>query len=188
MEPDAGPVLIAIARAAIARAIDAAFGESCESADWLSEQRATFVTLRKNGNLRGCVGTIEARRALREDVKINAVGAALRDPRFTPVTENELDAIDIEVSVLTPLVRLDIASEEEAIAVLCPFADGIVLEHASARSTFLPQVWGDLPDPAEFLRQLKRKAGLPADYWSGDLRLFRYSVAKWSETARSVVQ
>jgi AmmeMemoRadiSam system protein A len=182
--PDSGPVLLAISRAAIARTLGAQ-AEAREDAHWLADPGATFVTLKKKGELRGCIGSLEARRPLLQDVKSNAVAAAFRDPRFPPVAWGELDELTVEVSLLSPMSSIEFASEEDAITQLRPFEDGVVLVHSGTRTTFLPQVWEDLPHPAEFLRQLKRKAGLPADFWVGDLRLFRYSVWKWSETAPS---
>ena len=180
MTPDTGPILLAIARAAIARSLGRC-AEASEEAPWLAKRGATFVTLKKNGDLRGCVGSLDAQRPLLENVKENAVGAALRDWRFPPVTLGEFDLLRIEVSLLSPLTPMEFGSEEQAIGQLRPFEDGIVLEHSGGRSTFLPQVWEALPHPPDFLGELKRKAGLSAGFWPGDLRLFRYSVSKWSE-------
>jgi hypothetical protein len=181
MAPDAGAVLLSIARAAIARTFGRAL-DTREDAPWLDEAAATFVTLTKHGALRGCIGSLEARRPLLVDVKANALAAAFRDPRFPPVAFNELDALRIEVSLLSPMRAMDFDSEADAAARLRPFEDGVVLEYGHARGTFLPQVWEDLPDPASFLNQLKRKAGLPSSFWAHDLRLYRYTVCKWSET------
>jgi hypothetical protein len=185
MAPDAGTVLLPIARAAIAHNLGADVAAR-EDAPWLGDPGATFVTLRKRGELRGCIGTLEARRPLLADVKSNAVAAAFRDPRFPPVTLLELEAIRIEISLLSPLRPIDFESEEDAVARLRPFEDGIVLEYGAARGTFLPQVWEDLPDPVNFLSQLKRKAGLPSSFWARDVRLFRYAVSKWIETEPAI--
>lgn len=185
MTPDAGTVLLPIARATIARSLGVAVAAR-EDAPWLTELGATFVTLKKSGALRGCIGSLEARRMLLVDVKSNAVAAAFRDPRFPPVTAWELDEIRIEVSLLSPMQPIDFESEDDATARLRPFEDGVVLEYGGARGTFLPQVWEDLPDPAAFLSQLKRKAGLPLSFWASDLRLFRYTVSKWSETEPAI--
>jgi uncharacterized protein len=181
MVPEAGTVLLPIARAAIAHPLGVVLAAR-EEAAWLGEPGATFVTLKKNGELRGCIGSLEAHRPLLVDLKSNAVAAAFRDPRFPAVTHEELDALRIEVSLLSPMSPIDFESEDEAAAHLRPFEDGVVLEYGLARGTFLPQVWEDLPDPANFLEQLKRKAGLPASFWADGLRLFRYTVAKWTET------
>ena len=164
-----------------------AFAPAREDAPWLGEPGATFVTLKKNGALRGCIGSLEARRPLLVDLKSNAVAAAFRDPRFPPLSHEELDEIRIEVSLLSPLAAIEFESEVEALARLRPFEDGIVLEYGARRGTFLPQVWEDLPDPAQFLGELKRKAGLPASFWSDGVRLFRYSVAKYIEAETAAI-
>jgi AmmeMemoRadiSam system protein A len=181
MMPDAGTVLLRIARATIARPLGVELAAP-EDAAWLAEARATFVTLKKNGELRGCIGSLDAERPLLVDLKSNATAAAFRDPRFPPVTSSELDEIRIEVSLLSPLSPIDFESDDDAATRLRPFEDGVVLEYGRARATFLPQVWEDLSDPAQFLAELKRKAGLPPSFWAPDLRLFRYTVSKWSET------
>jgi len=185
MTPDAGTVLLTIARAAIARPLGA-FVAARDDAPWLGEPGATFVTLKKNGALRGCIGSLEARRPLLVDLKWNAVAAAFHDPRFAAVTHAELDEIRIEVSLVSPMQPIDFESEDDALAGLRPFEDGVVLECGSARGTFLPQVWEDLPDPVAFLRELRRKAGLPASFWSDGVRLFRYTVAKYIETEAAI--
>jgi AmmeMemoRadiSam system protein A len=186
MTPDAGTVLLPIARAEIARPLGA-FAPAREDAPWLGEPGATFVTLKKNGALRGCIGSLEARRPLLVDLKSNAVAAAFRDPRFPPLSHEELDEIRIEVSLLSPLAAIEFESEVEALARLRPFEDGIVLEYGARRGTFLPQVWEDLPEPAQFLGELKRKAGLSASFWSDGVRLFRYSVAKYIEAETAAI-
>ena len=180
MMPDAGTVLLRIARATIARPLGVELAAP-EDASWLAAAGATFVTLKKNGELRGCIGSLDAERPLLVDLKSNAAAAAFRDPRFPPVTSSELGEIRIEVSLLSQLSPIDFESEDEAAARLRPFEDGVVLEHGRTRATFLPQVWEDLSDPARFLAELKRKAGLPQSFWAPDLRLFRYTVSKWSE-------
>ena len=147
----------------------------------LDRPGACFVTLSQEGKLRGCIGSLEAWRALREDVRANARAAAFSDPRFPPLAQDELARIRVEVSLLTPPQPLSFAGEEEALRQLRPGVDGVVLEQGSHRSTFLPQVWESLPDPRQFLAQLKIKAGLPPDFRSKDLRLSRYQVQKWKE-------
>jgi AmmeMemoRadiSam system protein A len=181
MTPDAGIVLLPIARAAIARPLGGTVAAP-EDATWLGEPGATFVTLKKSGALRGCIGSLAARRPLLVDVKSNAVAAAFRDPRFPAVSYAELDEIRVEVSLLSPMQAIDFTSEDDALSRLRPFEDGVVLEYGLARGTFLPQVWEDLPDPAKFLSELKRKAGLASSFWAQEVRLFRYTVSKWSET------
>jgi AmmeMemoRadiSam system protein A len=176
-----GETLLAIARAAITRALGLQ-ASADEAEPWLAEHHACFVTLRKNGMLRGCVGSVEASRSLLEDIKRNAVAAALHDSRFPPLRKHELAGTVIEVSLLTPPQALaSAASEAELIAQLEPPLDGVVIELDSKRATFLPQVWESLPEPREFLAELKLKAELPPDFWSRDLRVSRYRVQKWSE-------
>ena len=177
---DQGAVLLPIARASIARALgrDA---EASESAGWLSEPGATFVTLKQGEQLRGCVGSLKAHRPLLEDVKANAQAAAFRDPRFKPLTADEFEATRVEVSLLSPLEPIRFESERDALSQLRPGTDGIVFEYGYHQSTFLPQVWEDLPEPAEFMAHLKQKAGLPPDFWDKDVKLERYAVSKWSE-------
>jgi AmmeMemoRadiSam system protein A len=134
--------------------------------------------------LQGCIGTLEAHRSLAADVAANAVAAALRDPRGRPLRLTELAALDVEVSVLGPLVLLPVRSEAEAIAALRPPTDGAVLRCGARRGTFLPQVWESLPEPREFLRQLKLKAGLPALGWDPLYQLLGYTVKKWQHPGR----
>lgn len=172
-----GPLLIGIAREAIASERD--FEPKTWSEDWLRETGASFVTLKLDDELRGCIGTIDPRRALGDDVAANARAAAYRDPRFPPVSPAERERLEVEVSVLSPRVPMNVASEADALARLRPGIDGVYLEYGHARSTFLPQVWESLPDPVEFLAELKRKAGLPARFWHPDIRLSRYTVEKF---------
>ena len=173
-----GDLLISIAREAIAAGpeprIDFAWDE-----DWLRTPAASFVTLREAGELRGCIGSVDACRPLGDDVARNAHAAAYRDPRFPPVGAAEIPRLDVEVSVLTPRVALAAASEDEALAKLRPGEDGVYLEYQDFRATFLPQVWENLPDPRDFLAELRRKARLPARFWHPELRLSRYGVEKY---------
>jgi AmmeMemoRadiSam system protein A len=131
--------------------------------------------------LRGCIGTLKAHRPLLEDVKANARNAAFRDPRFKPLSTAELDRTTVAISVLSALETLTARDEEEALALLRPGIDGVVFEYGHHRSTYLPQVWEDLPDPHEFLATLRQKAGLPPDFWDAEVKLARYTVSKWSE-------
>lgn len=175
-----GAVLLAIARATIARA----FGlpaQADESAPWLAEPGATFVTLTQDGQLRGCIGCLEACRPLLDDVKANALAAAFRDTRFSPLEEAELERTRIEVSLLSPLQPMVFRDEQEALSQLRPELDGVVLEYGYHRGTFLPQVWEQLPHPVDFLAHLKAKAGLPANFWADGVKLYRYNVEKWKE-------
>jgi AmmeMemoRadiSam system protein A len=172
--------LLAVARDAIAQRLGAG-GVDYIPPSWLQEPGASFVTLTQEGALRGCIGSLEAHRPLLADVRANAVAAALRDPRFPPLRAEELPQTRIEVSLLSAAEDMEIASEADAIARLRPGVDGVVLQFGRARGTFLPQVWESLPRPEDFLAQLKRKAGLPPDFWHDDIRLARYTVRKWRE-------
>ena len=179
---DAGTVLLPIARAAIAGALGRHLVTD-ESAPWLQEPGACFVTLIQHGRLRGCIGSLEARRSLLDDVKANAQAAAFHDSRFSPLTAPELEGTEVEVSLLSALEPMTFDSEAGALAQLRPGIDGVLLEYGRHRSTFLPQVWEQLPQATQFIAHLKSKAGLPAGFWHKDVRLQRYTVSKWSEAA-----
>ena len=140
----------------------------------LTERRATFVTLHKHHQLRGCIGMLEAVRPLAEDIAENAFLAAFRDPRFPPLAADEFDKLDIHLSILTPAEPVSFTSEQELITQLQPGIDGLILEEGRRRGTFLPSVWEQLPEPQQFLRHLKQKAGLSPDYWSENIRISRY--------------
>lgn len=176
-----GSILLPIARGAIAHALGKPITAADESPLWLQEKGASFVTLTMHQHLRGCIGTLEAHRPLLLDVKANAYAAAFRDPRFLPLTAAEFDATQIEVSLLSPQQALAFNSEADALAQLQPQVDGIVFQYGHYRSTFLPQVWEQLADPATFMAHLKHKAGLPPDFWHDDVQLYRYTVTKYKE-------
>lgn len=146
----------------------------------LRAARAAFVTLHLDGALRGCIGSLEARRPLAEDVAENAFAAAFRDPRFSPVTAAEVARLELQISVLSPPEPLAFASEAELLALLRPGVDGLILADCGRRGTFLPSVWAQLPEAREFLAHLKRKAGLPADHWSSTLTVARYTTESFS--------
>ena len=183
-----GAALLGQARRAIAEALGQPVGPAAPAHGALAERGATFVTLRTAGELRGCIGTLEARRPLADDVRMHALAAAFRDPRFAPLRADEFDALEIEVSVLGEPEPLPALSEADACAALRPGIDGVVLEWRGHRATFLPQVWDDLPEPRAFLAALNRKAGLPPDHWASDLRLSRYAVRKYVEATREEVK
>ena len=181
MTTELGTTLLGIAHATIADALGSA-ARADESVPRLHVPGASFVTLTQQGALRGCIGTLEAHRSLLADVKANALAAAFRDPRFEPLQHAELEITEVEVSLLSAIQPIAFTSEADALAALRPGIDGVVLEYRHYRSTFLPQVWEQLPEPGMFLAQLKRKAGLPADFWVEDIRLSCYSVSKWRES------
>lgn len=138
------------------------------------EPRATFVTLKYSGNLRGCIGTLEPRRPLAQDVAENAFGAAFRDRRFSPVGEVELPLLEYHISILTPRQKIEVSDEADLIARLRPGIDGLILEEGDQRATFLPAVWETLPDTNDFMVHLKRKAGWADDYWSDGITVWTY--------------
>jgi AmmeMemoRadiSam system protein A len=142
----------------------------------------SFVTLTERGNLRGCVGALEAYQPLAEDVREHAVAAALEDYRFPPVQPGELGRIRIEVSRLTAPVPLEYGSPEDLLAKLRPHVDGVILKDGLRRATFLPQVWEQLEDPEEFLAHLCAKMGAPHDQWRRKhLDVFIYQVEEFHE-------
>lgn len=178
---DQGKTLLHLARAAIASELGFV-SHDLPKTDWLSEPGATFVTLTLHGQLRGCIGSLEAHRALIDDVRHNAVSAAFQDPRFDPLSKEEFAGVLIEVSLLSKPEPIRYSSEQDALAQLHPGKDGVIFEYGRYRSTFLPQVWAQLQQPQVFLAHLKNKAGLPDDFWAEGVKLSRYTVIKWSES------
>ncbi|MEW5757097.1 MAG: AmmeMemoRadiSam system protein A [Pseudomonadota bacterium] len=140
----------------------------------LLEKRASFVTLLRNHELRGCIGTLESYQPLIQDVAHNAYAAAFSDPRFPPVERSELDNLTIHISILTPPQPMAVVSEQDLLTQLVPNEDGLILQDGRRRSTFLPSVWESLPTPREFVGHLKLKAGLPSNHWSDTIRFQRY--------------
>ena len=158
--------------------------ESQVDADLL-HKRGTFVTLTKNGELRGCIGHIEPVQAIYKDIIENALSAGLEDTRFVPVKSEELNDIEIEVSILTEPEELKYNSTEDLLNKLRPLVDGVVIEKGRLGATYLPQVWegwsGD-EVKAEFLSSLCQKADLPADEWqTGSLKVFTYQAEVFHE-------
>jgi len=141
----------------------------------LTLDRATFVTLEKQGQLRGCIGMLVAHRPLAEDVAHNSFSAAFSDPRFPPLAEDELKDLSIHISILSPSEPIICQSEAELVAQLRPTIDGLILDDGQHRATFLPSVWESLPEPIDFIHHLKMKAGLSANYWSTELQAYRYT-------------
>jgi len=151
----------------------------------LAKHGASFVTLHCDERLRGCIGTLEAYQPLARDVAENAWSAAFRDPRFSPLTDNEYSRTEIHISVLTPAAPVAFSSEQNLIEQLQPQVDGLILSLGRQRGTFLPSVWESLPEPRDFLQHLKRKAGLPADFWSSDIQIERYHTISISRQSTS---
>ncbi len=189
LTPEQGAALVALARQALVRH----FGETTASADTqrletrLSDQAlqarcGTFVTLKIDNQLRGCIGSLSASAPIAEGVCVNALNAALHDPRFSPLGKKELEAVHIEVSVLSEPVALAYTDAEDLLARLRPGLDGVIINSGFASATFLPQVWDQLPQPEPFLSHLCVKAGLPADQWrKGDLAVQVYQVQYFEE-------
>ncbi|MEJ2618901.1 MAG: AmmeMemoRadiSam system protein A [Candidatus Thiodiazotropha sp.] len=136
--------------------------------------RASFVTLKIANQLRGCIGHLEAVQPLVSDVAENAYAAAFRDPRFPPVSVLERDQIEIHLSLLTPSIAIEFDSEADLLSKIRPGKDGLIMIEGYRRGTFLPSVWESLPNPKDFVDQLKLKAGLPSNYWSNSLEVMRY--------------
>jgi uncharacterized protein len=168
-----------LARRAIVHGLQSRQGLAIRVADYppkLQAERASFITLQLHGELRGCIGHLEAQQPLVNDIAENAFSAAFADPRFDPLTFAELEDIDIVVSVLSEPQPLSFSDQQDLIDQLQPGIDGLILETPQGhRGTFLPSVWSSLPEPEQFLVHLKQKAGLPADYWADDLKVSRYT-------------
>lgn len=187
--PDLGPDeqirLLGLARESIAQGLLSGQPRICPARDFtgaLAQPGASFVTLRRRGELRGCVGSLEAARPLAQDVATAAFNAAFRDRRFPRLSESELAEVRIEISVLSPMVPLRVRDQDELLRRLRPLIDGLLLEEGPARATFLPKVWEQITEPMDFVTALKSKAGLPADYWSPTMNLYRYQAVSFGET------
>jgi len=170
--------LLAVARASIEAGLESGRPMAVDPAAYpaaLQALRASFVTLRRRGELRGCVGDLVASHPLVVDVSENAYRAAFRDRRFAPLRSHELHGLEIHLSVLGPMEPLPVASEAELLEKLRPGVDGLTLSWGSLRATFLPSVWEGIPEPERFVRELKRKAGLPGEMWSPEFALERYT-------------
>lgn len=147
-------------------------------------KRGTFICLKIEGRLRGCIGSLAATESIVDGVMDNAVNAAFHDPRFSPLSDDELDKVSIEVSVLTDPQPLDYDGPADLIAKLRPGVDGLIIRKGPLSATFLPQVWEQLPKPEDFLSHLCRKAGLPGDSWkTTTLEVSTYQVQYFSENA-----
>jgi AmmeMemoRadiSam system protein A len=172
-------LLLQIARNAIFSKIDPRSGGQIHQPEnvpaELREKGASFVTLTIDGDLRGCIGMLEACRPLAEDVAENACAAAFDDPRFEPLSRDEFDQLDIHISVLSAPEEIKFSSESDLLAQIRPGVDGLILQDNGRRGTFLPSVWEELPDKDLFWMHLKMKAGLPTTHWSDTLRVFRYT-------------
>jgi AmmeMemoRadiSam system protein B/AmmeMemoRadiSam system protein A len=165
--------LLSLARATIAKPLS--IEESLPDCSEITNSKtATFVTLKIDGQLRGCIGTLSAHRKLLDDIKHNARAAAFEDPRFPPLSAAEFSKLEVNISILTSPEDFPVESEQDLLNKLTPGEDGLILTDGAHRSTFLPSVWEELTDPLEFLQRLKRKAGLPVDYWSSTIQFKKY--------------
>jgi len=185
LSPHQGQTLIKLARQTISQKLghisDKIDPDSLRDLDF-QESRGTFVTLTIDGQLRGCIGSLETTKSILEGVRRNAVNAAFRDPRFPKLEAKEFDKIEIEVSILTDPQPLEYRGSQDLLSKLRPHVDGVILSKGSASATFLPQVWEQLPRPEKFLSHLCRKAGLPADEWKkGKLKILTYQVQYFEE-------
>ncbi len=179
-----GQLLVKVARDSIEHGLRAGGPLAVDTSSFppsLQALRASFVTLHLGGELRGCIGGFEADDPLVVDVAKHAYDAAFRDPRFPVLSEAEREGLEIDISVLRPFEELHPASEEELLEMLRPDIDGVLIQEGALRSTFLPAVWKQLPEPREFLAQLKLKAGIPARHWSSRIRVSRYEIDHISE-------
>jgi len=179
---DAGTLLLPTARAAIERELGIRAELPKDRPAWAIAPGASFVTLTAGGQLRGCIGSLEATRPLLSDVSVNAVAAATKDPRFPPLTKAEWGGVSIEVSVLSAPTPLPASTLVDAYSKLRPGVDGVIVEMGAwNRATFLPQVWEGLPTPEEFLAHLWAKAGMQPGTWHQDITLQTYTVRAWHE-------
>ena len=149
----------------------------------LRSQRASFVTLsREDGRLRGCIGSLKPHQPLVRDVVENSVKAGFEDPRFKPLAGEEMPGLTVGISILSHPMRMRFSDEADALAQLRPQEDGIILATPEARGTFLPQVWAALSDREDFLKALKRKAGLAEDFWSDEVQLYRFRTESFASS------
>ena len=178
------PLLIRIARDAIAYGLDHGCEIEVSEREYpepLWEIRASFVTLRIYGELQGCIGSLEAYRPLVKDIASNAHAAAFSDPRFNSLTKDQFTHLQISISILGISEEMAFSDESDLLRQIRPGIDGLILQEGSRRGTFLPSVWESLQDKRQFLEHLKLKAGLPSDYWSDRIRMFRYTAQSFGQ-------
>jgi len=184
LSPSLQRQLLGIARHSIEQGLDASTPMAVDLAGLepvLCEAAAVFVTLTQQAQLRGCIGSLQARDALAQAVANAACNAAFRDPRFGRVGASELDQIEIEISVLSKLESWQPGSRESLLRELRPGVDGLLIEDRGLRATFLPQVWEKMGSAEEFVGQLMHKAGLPNRHWSSSIQLHRYQTLSFVE-------
>jgi AmmeMemoRadiSam system protein B/AmmeMemoRadiSam system protein A len=178
---EAGRTLLDIARGAISNGLGLkSVPTKTNHAPWLLQPGASFVTLTKDGQLRGCIGSLSAERPLGQDVASNARAAAFQDPRFPKLKREEWTRCEVEVSLLSAPKPIQFADEADLFAQINAGEDGLILEYGDQRATYLPQVWEVLSDKRQFLDELKRKAGIPAATRLARCRILRYRVKKFA--------
>ena len=178
-----GPILSAWARGHLRETLGGARAQR-PGEPWCAELAATFVTLRwTDGELQGCIGSLSAVRPIADDVADHVVSAALHDPRSEPIALGDIDALDLEVSVLSPLEPIAFAGEAGALAAIRAGVDGLVFAAHGRRSTLLPIMWKQIPDVKTFVNALKQKAGLSPKFWSDDVKLWRYTTQRYEDPA-----
>ncbi len=178
-----GPTLLHLAAASIEHGL--AFGKPqpvtiAEYPADISRQGACFVTLKQGGKLRGCIGSTEPHRPLVLDVAENAFSSAFKDTRFKPLTEQERQGLTLSISVLSDSHPMTFTDEADLLAQLCPGVDGLIIEDQGQRALFLPSVWELLPEPGKFMANLKAKAGMPVNHWSGGFKAWRFAAEEFS--------
>jgi AmmeMemoRadiSam system protein A len=189
LSPEEGQCLVRLARATIAERLkhpmtgdDHRAMQAELQAPVFASRCGVFVTLKIKGVLRGCIGSLTSSEPLAENIRHNAINAAFRDPRFPPLTPEELAQVVIEVSVLTPPEPLSYSGADDLLSRLRPGIDGVIIRKNNASATFLPQVWKQLPRRQDFLSHLCLKAGLAAQAWrEEDLQVEIYQVQYFEE-------
>ena len=184
-----GPRLLKLVRDAIGQrlgVVDRVDQKGLED-EPLSQELATFVTLKIEGKLRGCIGNLEPAGPLLGTLAQNGRHAAFNDHRFSPLSVEEFERMQIDISILSEPVQLDYADGEDLLTKLNPDIDGVILEKGKARATFLPQVWQQLPEPTQFMEHLCRKAGLSLSAWrEGDMKIYLYQVQSFKEERHAI--
>lgn len=177
-------ILLDTAKSSIQHGLDHGKALAVNAPDYPAElqpERACFVTLHINGELRGCIGHLQATQPLINDVAENAWAAAFQDSRFAPLSEAEFPRLEIHISILSPPQAMSFTSQQDLLSQIRPDIDGLILEDDYGRGTFLPSVWESLPDKSDFFSHLKLKAGLPANYWSDSIKVSRYTSESFSD-------
>ena len=184
LSADEKSLLLDIARRSIVNGLDSGAALQLDTARLdtnLRTDSAVFVTLTVDGNLRGCIGSLQPSAPMAQAVANSAFNAAFRDPRFAPVRDDEIENLTIEVSVLSSMEAITVDTRQALLDNLQPGVDGLLIEDKGHRATFLPQVWAKISTAEEFVGQLMLKAGLAAGYWSSTIRCHRYHSNSFGE-------